>query len=134
MYVQYIHIRRQSGGEKMEDIEKGMFLFLCLQRCNKLDEYLRWFPHYAKEMQHYKQLWNRFVRKVHEKYLLFYVKKKSTINIAMDPLDYYVKEIHHTVYIPSLCTTEKRVVNKDAVKEFLTNSVPPLNLMMLLYN
>jgi hypothetical protein len=118
----------------MSNTEQDMFLFLCLQRAQKLEEYTKWFPHYASQLQHCRILWNRFVRKVHDKYLLQYVKKKvSPTTQAQQKIDWHVQTIHHTIYIPSLCTTIKKVVNKDIVKNYLL-SISPLELMHLLYN
>lgn len=97
------------------------YQFLCLNRIEKTEDFLKYFPVCKKEFRKRKTEYLDFIYNIHRSYMLKYVEGSRT-KISLKYL-VHVDRIHHTIYLPSLCT-KKQPVTKDIVKKYVENMEP----------
>lgn len=107
-------------------IHYNMFLYFCLIRSRKTVDYLKWFPHYLDVFSICRIRYGRLVTRVHSAYMKKYIKKEYCTN----KYDWFLRQIHNTIYIPSVQSRDKKIVTKDVVKEYLY-TLSPLQLTHL---
>ena len=102
------------------------FLYFCLIRSRKTEEYLKWFPYYQTIFTICRIQSVRLVHKVHNAYMKKYVQKIYFSN----KYDWFLKKIHSTIYIASIQSNAKQIITKKVVQKYLY-TLDPLQLTHL---
>jgi hypothetical protein len=97
------------------------YQFLSLNRIDKTDDFLKYFPVCKKEFRKRKTEYLDFIYNIHTSYMLKYVEGSRT-KISPKYL-VHIDRIHNTIYLPSLCT-KKQTITKDIVKKYVENMEP----------
>lgn len=98
------------------------FQYLCLQRINKQTDYVKLYPSYKSNFYAMKQLYDWFIRTVHEMYIEYYINKAAN-NI---PLKYKndLANIHSQYYIKSLNRKKPMLITKHIIKKYFDKKDP----------
>lgn len=98
------------------------YQYLCLQRSQCVDIYINFYPSYKRQFYPIKQLYDWFLRTVHEMYIHYYIKK----TVTDIPLKYknHIEQIHKLYYLKSLNNKKPRLVNKDLIKQYFDRKSP----------
>jgi hypothetical protein len=94
-------------------------------------EYLRFFPQYRKLFFKFRDEYETLVNNIHQSYLSRYILKKN-ITISKK-YEYHVRALHYTVFLPSL-TSDKQIITKKVVREYVKSLIPGQILHMLNYD
>ena len=107
-----------------------LYQYLCLKRIQKIQIFLHYFPQYQTLFNIYKQKYDVLISKIHGYYLSYYVPKSG----ELIPKKYFstIYTLHHTVFLPSISTTEKIIIRKKIVREYLQD-LDPAQLLSLIY-
>jgi hypothetical protein len=105
---------------RIPDITK--YQYLCLQRINKHDEYVSYFRRRKKDFYEIKQLYDQFIRNIHEMYINYYIKKC----VDSIPLKYknHLYQIHTLYYIRGMNRNNPIIVTKHIIKEYFDKKDP----------
>jgi len=106
--------------EELNDLTK--YQYLCLQRSNRFDCYIKYYPSHKRKFYSIKQLYDWLIRTVHEMYINYYIKK-TAIEI---PLKYknHIEQIHKMYYLKTLNGKNPRLINKDVIKQYFDKKGP----------
>jgi hypothetical protein len=104
------------------------YQYLCLNRIQKTDDFLKYHPVCKKQFKKFKTEYFDFICNIHRCYILKYVEG-SNINISPKYLQ-HVDKLHYNVYLPSLCR-KKQNITKDIVKNYV-NGIEPGELLYYL--
>lgn len=122
--------RIMKSSTEIDELTK--FQYLCLQRINKQDEYVKYFPSYKRKFYPIKQLYDWFIRTVHEIYIAYYITK--TANEI--PLKYKndIANIHKQYYINSLNRKKPILITKNIIKKYFDKKDPhEIKLLLNVY-
>jgi hypothetical protein len=123
-----IYTNRRKNSKKNPNMQ---YQFLCLNRIDKTADFLKYFHVCKKEFRKLKTEYFDFIYNIHRSYILKYVES-SNIHISPKYL-VHVDRIHHTIYLPSLCS-KKQDIRKDVVKKYVENMEPNELLFYLNYD
>jgi hypothetical protein len=113
-----VYTNRRKNNETNPTMQ---YQFLCFNRIDKTDDFLKYFPVCKKEFRKRKTEYLDFIYNIHSSYMLKYIEGSRT-KISPKYL-VHVHRIHHTIYLPSLCI-KKQPVTKDIVKKYVENMEP----------
>jgi len=124
--------KRYEDLKQLLQIKPGVqYQFLCLYRIGreKVEEYLTIFPKLKKEFYLLRTLYEEFMKRVHNSYLLKYVYKDDTP--VLDKYSSHIYKIHRTLYLPKLNKhTIAKIRYNDVVDYF--NTMEPRELLYIL--
>jgi hypothetical protein len=105
-----------------------LYQYLCLKRIQKIQIFLHYFPQYQYLFNLYKQKYDDLIHKIHQYYISYYVQKNGTLI----PKKYFpiVYTLHHSIFLPSIATSEKIIIRKKVVREYLQD-LDPVQLLHL---
>ena len=92
------------------------YQYLCLNRIDKLDEFLVLFPWYNTIFGMFRKQQNEFVINLYKSYISRYVKR--TGEIISKTYMTHVYRLHHEIYLPSLNTGKRCVITLEVVREY----------------
>lgn len=106
-----------------------LYQYLCLKRIQKIQIFLHYFPQYQPLFNIYKQKYEDLIHKIHQYYVSYYVQKNGTLI----PKKYFptVYTLHHSIFLPSIATSEKIIIRKKVVREYLQD-LDPVQLLYLI--
>jgi len=106
-----------------------LYQYLCLKRIQKIQIFLQYFPQYQSLFNAYKQKYDDIIHKIHNYYISYYVQKNGTLI----PKKYFptVYTLHHSIFLPSIATSEKIIIRKKVVREYLQD-LDPVQLLYLI--
>ena len=106
-----------------------LYQYLCLKRIHKIQIFLQYFPQYQSLFHIYKQKYDDLIVKIHQYYVSYYVHKTG----ELIPKKYFptVYNLHHLIFLPSIATSEKIIIRKKIVREYLQELDPILLLSLL---
>ena len=106
-----------------------LYQYLCLKRIQKIQIFLHYFPQYQSLFNLYKQKYDDLIHKIHNYYISYYVQK----NGILIPKKYFstVYTLHHSIFLPSIATSEKVIIRKKVVREYL-QELDPVQLLYLI--
>jgi hypothetical protein len=99
------------------------FHYLMLRKnAGKVAEFLFYFPIYEKHVEHFSRHFQEFSKRIRSLYWEIYVKKTK----AADTLDrrdkFFVKKLHHEVFLPMYRENKKFFITEAEVEKFLDRS------------
>ena len=106
------------------------FHYLCLMKLDKVNMFLKHFPHYRPLFFKYKEQLNRFITNLHQTYFGYYISKSITGKIHKKYY-YHISQIHRTIYLPSLEQQEKKVIKRSVVASYVESLEPGVILHMI---
>jgi hypothetical protein len=95
--------------------------YLCLKKTKKEKEFVQMFPFYKKMFNEFHQEFERLVQHIHQSYFIHYIQK-SDETVSPKYLS-HIKQIHESIYIPSLLS-QKVIVRKEVVRNYLLDLSP----------
>ena len=108
------------------------YQYLCLRRINKIQPFLHYFPQYKKIFYRFHTQYSDFLSAMHQSYLTYYIQKKGVkISKRYFPLIY---RIHHTVYLPSINSGERKIMRLREIAEYIGNLDPSELIYYLNYH
>jgi hypothetical protein len=112
------------------------FLYLCLRRIHKVDDYLSKCPKDKNEFYLFYEQYQQFAKNVHQSYIDCFVKKKNTR--ICDKYYKYIYSLHYDVYVPATIISKlnilsgkkytKTIITRQEVYKYLL-SVDPYDLL-----
>jgi hypothetical protein len=123
-----VYINRRKNNKKNPILQ---YQYLSLNRIDKTEDFLKYFPVCKKEFRKMKMEYLDFIYNIHTSYMLKYVEGSRT-NISLKYL-VHVNRIHHTIYLPSL-SGKKQPITKDIVKKYVETMEPSEILFYLNYD
>ena len=106
------------------------FHYLCLLKLGKVNQFLRYFPHYREMFFNFKDQLSRFITNLHQTYFKNFVAK--TIKGQIHKKYYYhISQIHKTIYIPSVVRGEKMKIKRSVVASYVESMEPGQILHMI---
>jgi hypothetical protein len=99
-----------------------MFQYLCLQRIYKDYESVSYLTKKSKDFYSVKQLYDWFIRTIHEIYIKYYIIKTS----AELPIKYksFIIQIHQDYYIYPKNHNQRKLVTKQDIKDYFDKKHP----------
>jgi len=106
-----------------------LYQYLSLKRIQKIQIFLQYFPQYQSLFNLYKQKYDDLINKIHNYYVSYYVQKNGTLI----PKKYFptVYILHHSIFLPSIASSEKVIIRKKVVREYL-QELDPITLLHLI--
>lgn len=108
-----------------------LYHYLCLKRIKKTEVFLSFFPQYKEFFGSFHSLYESLVSQIHQSYVDVFVLKKKSANFKK--YYYHIKQIHSTIYIPSLRDENKVIIRKKIVRNYIDGLLPGQILHMLQY-
>jgi hypothetical protein len=93
------------------------YQYLCLKRIGKVMDFLSYFPQYKNVFYRFHTQYENFITNIHQAYLIYYVRK-SGVKISKRYFQIIYK-LHHEYYLPSLSTSEKRIMRRSEIKQIM---------------
>ena len=138
-------IKNTDTGEQckilMENFEKYMkmlcvmplnrYKYLCLNRINRVTEFLTFFPQLKGDFYIMKDIYNQLIRIIRDAYADKYIKQNN--KFIPDKYIQIIYKLHHTVYLQSLNRKHNIVINCNIIKDYMKKMDPKL-VLELLYN
>ena len=113
-----VYINHRKNSKKNPNMQ---YQYLCLNRIDKTEDFLKYFPVCKKEFRKLKTEYLDFIYNIHGSYMLKYVQG---YNIWISPKYLvHIDKLHHTIYMPSL-SKKKQHITKDIVKKYVDNMEP----------
>lgn len=106
------------------------FHYLCLLKLDKVNQFLKFFPHYRKMFFNYKEQLSRFITNLHQTYFKYYVEK-SIKGPIHKKYYYHISQIHKTIYIPSVEKGQKTKIKRSVVASYVESMEPGQVLHMI---
>ena len=106
------------------------FHYLCLLKLDKVNSFLKFFPHYRRMFFNYKEQLSRFITNLHQTYFKYYVEK-SIKGPIHKKYYYHISQIHKTIYIPSVEKGEKIKIKRSVVASYVESMEPGQILHMI---
>lgn len=108
------------------------YQFLCLNRINKIDNFLKYYPVCKKIFKKFKNEYDGFITSIHRAYIMKYIEK-THIGIS-DKYLMHVDRIHKQKYLPYINATTKKKIDKSIVVEYVEKMEPGELLYYLNYD
>ena len=108
-----------------------LYHYLCLKRIKKTEVFLNFFPQYEECFVLFHSLYESLVSQIHQSYVDLFVLKKKSANYTK--FYYHIKQIHSTIYIPSLKGEHVVIIRKKIVRSYVDGLLPGQILHMLQY-
>ena len=100
------------------------FHFFALQQADKMKEFLQYFPKYKDMFYKFHVQCGKFIQKIHDAYVSYYVQKKGKdVRIPKNVFPHIYK-LHFEVHLPSIETGNKVIVTKQIVADYLNKMEP----------
>lgn len=112
-----VYINRRKNSKKNPNMQ---YQYLCLNRIEKIDDFLKYYPVCKKEFRKLKTEYLDFIYNIHRSYILKYIEG-STIQISPKYL-IHIDRLHHSIYLPSI--SSKKHISKEIVKKYVENMEP----------
>jgi hypothetical protein len=96
--------------------------FLCLNRIDKIDELFNVCPNKRRSLLNAKQIYYGFIKNVHRFYIEKYVHK--TIETVPDRYSSHVYKIHHSIYLPTLTSGNRKKITRKVVEDYFKGLEP----------
>jgi len=107
---------------------QNKYEYLCLLRINKVKDITSVFSKYKQIYFKCYQLYDQFIRQVHQSYIDYYIKK----NISELPIKYkYHVEKFHKIYINNKNKKIPFYITKPIIQDYF-NKINPFELMNIL--
>lgn len=107
------------------------YQYFCIRRIGKIKEFLLQFPRYKKDFFNIQNEYEIFISNVHHEYCNYYIYKTSE---HVDAKYFtHIYKIHHTIYLPSIKTTTKKIYKKT-VREYFDKMEPRELLFIMSYD
>lgn len=116
---------------KKQEMPLFTYHFFCIQRMQKLDEFVALFPNYQNSFSNIKKQYEKLVNDVYISYIEHYVEKQDKL-IHGNFLP-HIQFIHKTIYLPSLKLSEKTIVTRKKVREYF-DAMDPRELLYHIYH
>lgn len=100
----------------------NQYLYLNLRKMGIVTEYLRFFPQYRKLFFKFRDEYETLIHNLHQSYLSYYILKKEVT--LSKKYAYHVRALHHTIFLPSLMASNKQIITKKRVSEYVKTLVP----------
>jgi hypothetical protein len=129
----YIH-KSNSLKERHDSmyLDSSLFYqFLSLKQCNMDEYYLEWNPQHKKIFRKFQTYVHNVIASIYNHYVAFYISK--TVKTLDEKYKYYVEELHHQYYLPSLAKKCKVSITKKKVYEYFAGLTPGQQLYACLY-
>ena len=94
-----------------------LYHYLCLKKMKKTDDFLRLFMQYKVDFTVFEHLYESLISKLHQSYVDHFVIKKQTI--IHKKYYYHIKQLHSTIFIPSLRDEKKVIIRKNVVRKYV---------------
>jgi len=93
------------------------YLWFVLRRNKQIEQYLAAFPRYNTLFAQFQRDYDRFVGKVYDAYVGFYILKER---LQIIPKKYFVHaaKIHHNLYLPSIAAGHKTPIRLHTVQHY----------------
>jgi hypothetical protein len=110
------------------------YQYICLNRINKVDDYLKHFPTYQNDFLTMRRELKQFINRMHKSYMDYYINKQPYV-FGVDISKYFnhIIQIHEQIYVPSLLTCTRIIITKQVVTNYL-NTIDPHELLFLINN
>jgi len=102
--------------------------YLCLRRIAKVKDFLHYFPQYKKQFGQFYNDLEEFIGNLHTSYVQHYVQKRKDIVISPKYAT-HIRNIHKTIYLPSLYNDKPVIVKRYVVRDYLNDKMTPLELL-----
>jgi hypothetical protein len=136
-------IKNVGTGEEckilMDNFEKYMkmkyvmplnrYKYICLNRINRVTEFLTFFPQLKGDFYIMKDIYNQFIRNIRNAYVDKYIKQNN--HFIPDKYVSIIYKLHHTVYLQSLNRKHNIVINCNIIKDYMKKMDPKLVLELL---
>jgi hypothetical protein len=104
------------------------YQYYSLLKTGKIQEFLYYFPVYENIFSKFKKQTDDFITKLHDSYVLYFIKKMGKqVNIDK-PIFIHIHKIHINIYIPSLSGT-KKVMTRRVIQEEYFNKLEPKEML-----
>lgn len=110
--------RHYQRAKELRNLQPNMrYLWLDIRRKNQIEQYVAAFPRYRPMFAKFREEYDRFVGKVYDAYVGYYILKRREPII---PKKYFVHaaRIHHNVYLPSIASGQKSPVRLHTVQHY----------------
>ena len=108
------------------------YQFLCLNRINKTDNFLKYYPSCKKIFKIFKKEYQEFILSIHRAYIMKYVEK-THVDISNKYL-IHIDRIYKQKYLPYINATTKIKIDKSVVVEYVEKMEPGELLYYLNYD
>ena len=107
------------------------YQYLCLKKMGKVKEFLNFFPKYKTMFYRFYNEYKNFLMNLHKGYLSYYIQK--TGEKIEKKYFYHLYRIHHNIYLPSVNSKNKKIMNKSEIYNYFENYDPIQQLYFLNY-
>ncbi len=107
------------------------YQYLCLKKMGKVKEFLKFFPKYKTLFYRFYNEYKNFLMNLHKGYLSYYIQKSG--EKIEKKYFYHLYRIHHNIYLPSVNTKEKKIMNKNEIYNYFEDYDPIQQLYFLNY-
>lgn len=111
-----------------------LYQYLCLQRINKMDDFLKYFGAYRKQMQKFQHLVIDFVKTLHQAYMDVHVLKIVDIEDINNSIAPHVNYLHKNVYLRYYGTGLAKKITRDVVRTYVESMEPREILYLLMHH
>jgi len=109
------------------------YQYLCLSRIGKVKEYLDAFPIYKNMFYGFNQQSAAFIRMLHNAYVTYFINKRGR-DVQIDRHIFrHICNLHNRVYLPSLNSGNKIIVNRKVVADYFNAMEPKEQLYHVNY-
>lgn len=105
------------------------YQYLCLWRIQKVPEFLKYFPIYEKQFRKFEDQLEQFINNIQTVYYMYYIDKQREFEFPQNVM-YFVKRIHHELFIPSLKTPPRIIITRPVVRSWLMRNFEPSALLV----
>lgn len=125
---QYISMKEFRGNNP-----NLQYQYLCLSRAGKVKEYLNVFPFYKNLFFGFHTQSAEFIKTLHNAYVTYFVNKKGK-EVQIDKHIFrHICKLHNQVYLPSINSGHKMIVNCKVVADYFNGMEPKEQLYHLNY-
>lgn len=108
-----------------------MYQYICLKRIDKVKDFLKHFSQYKQTFWKFHEMYEKMIVELHQNYLQHFILKTKPV---VDKKYYYhIRQMHETIYKPSLQEDKKVIVKKEIVRKYVLELEPGSILHLLQY-
>jgi len=100
------------------------YQYLCLWRIQQIPEFLKHFPVYRESFDRFEAQLDQFVNNIQTTYYMYYIRKQQDVEFSRHIM-YFVRRIHHELFIASLNTPNRVIITRPVVRDWLMRSFEP---------
>lgn len=108
-----------------------LYQYLCLKRIDKVDDFMKYFHPYRKQMEEFRHAFDDFVKSLHQAYMDVHVLKiiePTDLNHSIAP---HVDSLHKTVYLRYIGTSRAAKIMRNVVREYI-EAIEPREILYLM--